>query len=171
MDQHQPYSIGFTSLKPGEHLYEYTLGSTFFEENEDSVIRQGNVTVIVTLLKEERMMDLHFDIKGSVRVPCDRCNELVDLDIEGTERLIVKLGDRYYEESEDIQVIPEASHQFDLSPFLYEYIHLLLPYRKVHPDDENGNSMCDPEVLEKLNELNEHHEPDPRWDALKNLNS
>jgi len=104
-----------------------------------------------------------------VKVACDRCNELMDVGVSGNERLIVKLGDHYYEESEDVQVIPDTAHQFDLGPFIYEYIHLLLPIRRVHPEDEAGNSRCDPEILKKLKELSERHIQDPRWDVLTKL--
>jgi uncharacterized metal-binding protein YceD (DUF177 family) len=121
------------------------------------------------MAKEERMMDLHLDIGGKVNVACDRCNEPVEVEVSGKERLIVKLGDHYFEESEDVQVIPDTAHKFDLGPFLYEYIHLMLPIRRVHPEDEKGNSLCDPDILKKLNELSASHMPDPRWEALGQL--
>jgi uncharacterized protein len=163
------YQIAFSGLHPGLHKFDFQIGDKFFEQVKDTEITGGDVSVVVTMAKEERMMDLHLDINGKVRVTCDRCNELMDVEVNGTERLIVKLGDHYYEESEDVQVIPDTSHQFDLSPFLYEYIHLLLPIRRVHPEDEEGNSQCDPEIIKKLNELSERHMQDPRWEALSKL--
>ena len=163
------YQIAFSGLNPGTHLFDFQIGDTFFEQIEDTEITSGKVLVAVTMAKEERMMDLHLEISGTVWVPCDRCNEMMPMEVNGNERLIIKLGDRYYEESEDVQVIPDTAHQFDLSPFLYEYIHLLLPIRRVHPDDEEGNSRCDPEILKKLKELSERHIQDPRWEALGKL--
>ena len=163
------YQIAFSGLKPGTHTFDFQIGKRFFEQVEDAEIRDGKVSVIVTMAKEERMMDLHLAINGTVKVPCDRCNELMEMVVNGNERLIVKLGDHFYEESEDVQVIPDTACQFDLSPFMYEYIHLLLPIRKVHPEDPTGKSQCDPLVLQKLKELSEHHVQDPRWDVLKQL--
>jgi len=163
------YQIAFSGLNPGTHIFDFQIGDRFFEQVEDAEIISGQVSVAVTMAKEERMMDLHLAISGNVRVSCDRCNEPVDITVNGNERLIVKLGDHYYEESEDVQVIPDTAHQFDLGPFLYEYIHLLLPIRRVHPEDEKGNSECDPLVLKKLKELSERHMQDPRWDALAQL--
>ncbi len=163
------YQIAFSGLNSGTHLFDFQIGDKFFELVQDTEIEGGQVLVSVTMAKEERMMDLHLTISGSVKVPCDRCNELMDVEVNGNERLIVKLGDHYYEESEDIQVIPDTAHQFDLSPFLYEYIHLLLPIRRVHPEDEDGNNQCDPEILKKLKELSEKHMQDPRWEALGKL--
>ena len=136
MNHPDQYQIAFSGLNPGTHIFDFQIGDRFFEQVEDAEIISGQVSVAVTMAKEERMMDLHLAISGNVRVSCDRCNEPVDVTVNGNERLIVKLGDHYYEESEDVQVIPDTAHQFDLGPFLYEYIHLLLPIRRVHPEDE-----------------------------------
>ena len=83
--------------------------------------------------------------------------------------ILVKFGDAYYEENEELQIIPEGVNHFDISPFLYEYIHLLLPVRRIHPEDENGNSLCDPEVIKMLDKSSSSGEPDPRWDVLNKL--
>ena len=151
------------------HTFDFQIGDTFFEQVNDTEITGGAVTVIVTMAKEERMMDLHLEITGKVNVACDRCNELMSVEVSGKERLIINLGDHYHEESEDVQIIPETVHQFDLRPFLYEYIHLLLPIRRIHPEDEEGNSQCDPDIIKKLKELSERRMQDPRWEALNQL--
>jgi len=163
------YQVAFSGLNPGSHIFDFEIGDAFFEDIQDAEISGGAVAVQVVMVKEERMMDLHLTISGVVKVPCDRCNELMDLAISGNERLIVKLGEDFFEESEDIQVIPETSHQFDLAPFLYEYIHLLMPVRRVHPEEGEGENHCDPEVIKRLSELSEHHNPDPRWEVLNRL--
>lgn len=163
------FQIAFTGLAAGTHMFDFQVGDAFFEAVEDTEITGGQVSVSVTMAREERMLDLHIRLEGTVRVSCDRCNEPMDAEVKGNERLIVKLGDHYHEESEDVQVIPDTAHQFDLGPFIYEYIHLLLPVRKVHPDDEKGNSQCDADTLRKLRELSERHVQDPRWDALNKL--
>jgi len=169
MNHPDEYKIAFTGLIQGEHQFRFEVGDAFFAEEEDAEILGAKVDVEVTLLREERMMDLHFGIRGRVKVDCDRCNEPMEVELEGTERLIIKLGERYYEESEDVQIIPESAHQVDLAPFLYEYIHLLLPARRVHPDDGQEGNRCNPDVLKKLEELHVHPAGDPRWDALKQL--
>jgi uncharacterized metal-binding protein YceD (DUF177 family) len=89
--------------------------------------------------------------------------------LDGRETLIVKFGKDYHEENEEVQIIPEGETHLDVSPFIYEYIHLLMPFRKVHPEDEEGNSLCDPEVIKRINERETLSEPDPRWEVLKKL--
>jgi uncharacterized metal-binding protein YceD (DUF177 family) len=163
------YQIAFSGLNSGTHFFDFRIGNAFFEQVQDAEIIGGKVSAAVTMAKEERMMDLHLEISGTVSVSCDRCNEPVAIEVKGNERLIIKLGDHYYEESEDVQVIPDTAHKFDLSPFLYEYIHLLLPIRRVHPEDKKGKSKCDPEIIKKLEELSNSHIPDPRWEVLAEL--
>jgi len=163
------YTLAFHGLKPGAHQFDYHVGAKFFEVAEDSEISDGAISVTVKMVKEERMMDLHFTLAGHVVVRCDRCADPLDIDVAGEERLIIKLGDRFEEETDEVQIIPESLHQLDLAPFIYEYIHLLLPARKVHPDDEQGVSTCNPAILDKLRELTGHPAADPRWDALKKL--
>lgn len=167
-DQDQ-YSITFSGLKLGKHMFDFQIGDTFFKKFEQSQILGAKVAVHVEMEKEERMMVFQFSIGGKVTVPCDRCIDPVEIKVTGNERLVVTLGDHYEEVSEEAQVIRESDHKFDLHPFLFEYIHLLLPARKVHPEDKNGVSTCNPEVIKKLNELAHQHTPDPRWDALNTL--
>ena len=114
------------------------------------------------------MLVFDFVINGSINVICDRCLDNFDFLIDKQERLIVKFGEEFGEENDDIIIIPETEHQIDISSNLYEYIILMLPIKKTHPEDENGNTMCNPEIIKKLNELSKP-EPDSRWDSLKGL--
>jgi len=169
MDYLKQFVIQFGGLKPGVHQFSFLIDDLFFEHFEYSEIKKGEVSVLIDLEKEEKMLVLHFAIDGKVEFPCDRCYLPFWLDIKGEENLIVKFGKDYHEENEDIQVIPEGEHHIDVSPFIYEYIHLLMPFRKVHPEDEDGNSLCDPEVIKRIDEREALSEPDPRWEILKKL--
>lgn len=166
------YTIQFVGLEPGNHQYEFEVNDTFFEQFEFSQIQHGQINVTVDLEKMERMMIFNIGIEGEALVTCDRCTEEFNFPISDTQRLIVKLGAEYMEESEDVVVIPETEYKFDLSPYIYEFIHLALPARLLHPDDEDGNSICDPEMLRLLEKLTPTEDTfDPRWEALKNLNT
>ncbi|MGE5424114.1 MAG: YceD family protein, partial [Syntrophothermus sp.] len=121
--------------------------------------------------KQEKMLIFNFRLNGSVTVPCDRCNDPVTIPVEGQEDLIIKFGSDFLEESEVVQIIPEGVTQFDVAPYLYEYIHLAMPVRRIHPEGEDGSSQCDPEVIKRLEGNEAPSEPDPRWEALKKLKS
>jgi uncharacterized metal-binding protein YceD (DUF177 family) len=165
----ESYVIPFTGLKPGAHTFGYQADGSFFKHFEHSQISDALIDIRVDLEREERMLVFRFDIRGRVTVPCDRCNDPVEVEIGGQEQLVVKLGDHFEEENEVIVIIPESASKFDLSPYIYEYVHLMLPVRKVHPGDTYEESLCNPAVLNKLKELEAQHAPDPRWEALNKL--
>jgi uncharacterized protein len=169
VDYFKQFVIQFGGLKAGEHHFDFELDDRFFEHFEYSEIKNGTIAVHLQLVKEEKVLTFHFFFDGKVTMPCDRCFDPVELKINGTELLIVKFGDGFYELNEELQVIPEGVNQFDISPFLYEYSHLLLPVRRIHPDDENGNSLCNPEIIKMLDQSSSSSEPDPRWEVLNKL--
>lgn len=162
------FIIPFRGLKPGIHRYDLTIDRTFFEHFEKSEISEGELNIHIDLEKDERMLIFHFLIDGSVSLPCDRCAEPVTIPVKGKERLIVKFGESFSELDEEVQIIPESETHVDVSPFLYEYVHLLLPLKRVHKEDDKGNSSCNPDMLAKLKELLHSRAEDPRWEKLKN---
>ncbi|MDZ7742668.1 MAG: DUF177 domain-containing protein [Bacteroidota bacterium] len=89
--------------------------------------------------------------------------------LQTRQNIYIKFGDEEYEETDEVYVISQREYEIDVSQFIYEFINLSLPYRKIHPLDENGNEQCDPEVLQKLEDYKRESSTDPRWDALKKL--
>ena len=114
-----------------------------------------------------------FTIEGTVTVPCDRCLEDLDLDIEGYYELVVKVGDENEELSETVIVISSKEYEIDVAQYIYEFISLMIPMRNVHDETENGQA-CDPEILKEIEKHLAHENPeapvDPRWEALKKIN-
>ena len=171
MDRPGQYVIAFKGLSLGHHSFEFEVDHSFFEHFEFYEFLACDMKVGLDMEKKTDMLIFNFRMSGHVTVPCDRCNDPFNLPLEGTERLIVKFGEAFQEESEDVLVIPDTEHQLDVSSYLFEYITLLTPIKKVHPDDADGHSTCNPEVLKKLENLSPAPAPDPRWDILKNLKS
>lgn len=114
--------------------------------------------------KESTLMDMHFKIKGTFEVTCDRCLANYMQPIEGEFRLIVKFGDDFEEESDEVVIIPKTESRIDLGQYIYEYVNLLLPIQRTHLNIED----CDPEMIEKIN-THATPEVDPRWETLKNI--
>jgi len=162
------YAIQFSGLKPGTHDFEFEIDKKFFENIEYSEIKEGKIHVALELEKHSNMLVLNFVLQGDVKVPCDRCGEDFLLPLNDKQRLIVKFGDELTEESEDVITIPRNESEINVAHFIYEYIILALPYKRVHPEGK-----CDKEVLKKLKKLeeetNKKKTTDPRWDGLKNI--
>jgi uncharacterized metal-binding protein YceD (DUF177 family) len=130
-------------------------------------VKDGNVNILVDFDKKTTMLELHFEISGTVKVMCDLCTDEFDLPIEYSDRLIYKFGDESYDNTDEIIVIGHAEHEINIAQPLYEFINLAIPPRRVHPEGE-----CNQEMIDKLNEYRakkDDDSTDPRWDALRNI--
>ena len=171
------FIIPFGNLGKGEHEFEFEVDSTFFKQFDESIIQDGQVSILVVLEKKEGILLLDFTLQGKVVVACDRCLEELELELEGYNELIVKIGKPEEDaDSEDILYLSPREHELDISQLIYEYITVMIPMRNVH-EDEDGNPECRKEALENIekhlaHEPKEDEEPptDPRWDILKGIN-
>ena len=120
-------------------------------------------------VKKSTLFELNFTASGTVNVPCDVTNEYFDLEITATLPLVVKFGQEYNDDNEEILILPHEVYQFSVAQFIYEMIVLGIPNKRVHPKVLDGT--METEVLEQL-EIKEEktvETTDPRWDKLKNL--
>ncbi len=120
-------------------------------------------------VKKSTLFELGFTASGTVNVPCDVTNEYFDLEITATLPLVVKFGQEYNDENEEILILPHEVYQFSVAQFIYEMIVLGIPNKRVHPKVLDGT--METEALEQL-EIKEEktvETTDPRWDKLKNL--
>jgi uncharacterized metal-binding protein YceD (DUF177 family) len=177
MQTPKDYIIKFIGLSVGQHEFEFDVNDKFFEGLDYSEIKQGNIRVKITLLKQAVMMALQFEINGTIKANCDLCTGEFDLPINGNFKLIVKVGGNDAgTEDDDIITIAANEYQLDLSQYIYEYIALSLPIKRVHPDNKKGESTCDKEMLKKLENFivedegeEEEETTDPRWEQLKKI--
>lgn len=160
------YIISFAGLSVGRHDFEFKVDDSFFEGLDYSEIRKADVDVVLQLQKQSTMLILDFELKGTVNVPCDRCSEMFDQPISSKAQLIVKFDDEVSDD-EDVVTLAHAETEIDVAQYLYEYISLALPYKRVHPNE----SDCNKEVLGKLKKMEAQAEEktDTRWDKLKKL--
>lgn len=158
-------------LKDGQHTFSFEVNKKFFDQFEDSEVKEGMLHATVAAEKRSSHIDLSIRIEGVVSISCDRCLGLILHPVDCTNRLLVKFARTHDESDPDIITMPADEQELDMRQYFYEYILLALPIKRVHPDDKKGNSTCDPEMLEKLKEhiVSEEAESDPRWDELKKL--
>ncbi|MDT8400598.1 MAG: DUF177 domain-containing protein [Bacteroidales bacterium] len=171
------YSIPLRGLKEGSHLYDFKIDSNFFAAFEKSEIHEAALEAVVHLLKRSSHLELKIVISGRVSLACDRCLDLYTQEISTDARILVKFGDHWEEVDDEIVIMPHGENEFMLDQLFYEFAHLGLPLKKMHPDDENGKSTCNPEMLERLNqhlvrEPGKNNEPyREEFEKLKNINN
>jgi uncharacterized metal-binding protein YceD (DUF177 family) len=179
MNKTKEYLIPFIGLKLGKHHFEYQISNEFFEIFEYHEFINSNIKVNVVLEKKSTLLELVFKHNGIVNVPCDMTNEEFDLPIKGKMKLIVRFGDNFNNDNEELLILPHGEYQIDISQYIYEMIVLSVPLKRIHPGVKDGSLQT--EALTKLKELTikelkkEHKKEqkeeniDPRWDKLKQL--
>ncbi len=176
MDKIKEFLIPFIGLKLGKHHFDFQISNAFFENFDYHDFNNSNIKVNVVLEKKSTLLELVFKHKGTVNVPCDMTNEEFDLPIKGNMKLIVRFGDVYNNDNEELLIIPHGEFQINIAQYIYEMIVLSVPLRRIHPGVKDGS--LNTETLAKLKELtikelkNENTKEeniDPRWDKLKQL--
>jgi len=169
------YTIPFIGLKAGEHHFDYQIDNTFFQNFEYDEFNSVNVKIDLKFEKKTTFLELYFSAVGSVNVNCDITDESYDQTINDQFKLVVKFGNAYNYDNEDILIIPHGDYEINVAQFIYELIVLAVPVKRVHPGIEDGTLQSD--ILSKLEELSpsEYNETktsegiDPRWNNLKKL--
>jgi uncharacterized metal-binding protein YceD (DUF177 family) len=190
------YKIPLKALAIGNHTFNYELDTEYFKKIDSQEVQRGKVLAKVLVVNNGSNYVINFDLEGIIQVPCDRCLDDMDLPVHQKGRLIVKFGQTYSEESDEIIVIPEIEGEINISWFLYEFIALSIPMKHVHAHGKCNrfmastlkkhlaNSSEDDEDAEEIQEIDnvlenselindfddsDSEQTDPRWDELKKI--
>ena len=135
-------------------------------ENPD--VNFSDVKVHLDLVKKNEVYDCTFTCKGMLKIPCDRCLDPIDHEVDTTYHIIVKYGDDYNDESDDLLVIPHSDNYLNVAYMLYDTIVLTIPLRHVHPMGKCNRAMLaalskhrksgDEEVDEAMDEVDSEFE-------------
>jgi len=176
MNRTKEFLIPFVGLKLGKHHFDYQINNAFFENFDYDEFQNSDIKVAVVLDKKSNMLELDFKHKGTVNVPCDLTGEDFDLPIKGKMKLIVRFGEVFNNDNEELLILPFGEFEIDIIQYIYEMIALSVPLKRVHPGVKDGSLKT--EALDKLKELQVKEEVkkeekeeniDPRWDKLKQL--
>ncbi|MGW9684506.1 YceD family protein [Flagellimonas sp. 2504JD1-5] len=167
------FFIPFTGLKLGKHEFGYQIENTFFESFEYQEFNAASISTTAILEKMNNMMELDIEANGTVNVDCDLTGEPFDQAVSAKLHLVIKFGEEYNDENDEILIIPHGEYQINIAQYIYEMLVLSVPPKRVHPGVLDGTLKS--EILEKLEELQpkeskeETEGTDPRWDDLKKL--
>jgi len=164
------FKIDLKGLKGDEVTCEYSLDDDYFEAIGATQVNGGSFHTTLKVKKTAGAFELLFHSSGTAIVSCDKCLENMDLPIETTNRVVVRLGEEYSDD-DDMITVPDDEGIIDVAWLIYEFIALSIPSRHVH---EEG--LCNPEMVSKLESLSAQKATsidavDPRWSVLENLKS
>ena len=191
MAKFSQFKIDLNNFPNGIVNYSYELDRKFFDSIDHEDVRKGNVKAELDVKKTIDAYEFNFHLVGVVQIPCDRCLDEMNQEIDTHNRLLVKLGEEYSEESDEIVTIPIDEGSINISWYLYEFIVLNIPIKHVHEpgkcnkmmtkkyrkhqavdiSEEDDNDSPDEDLNDDDIDLidDSSQETDPRWDELKKL--
>ena len=137
------FKIDLLSSQLEGKTFLYEINDDFFVQI-DGLIQCGSIHTEVKCLSAGTIYRFQIHSVGTVIVPCDRCLSDLELRIETTDLLSVKLGDEYADDG-DCVIVSEAEGYLDLARYIYEFIALSMPIACCH---EPGK--CDDAMMQKL---------------------
>ena len=164
------FDIDLKALTDGEIPLSWELDDQFFESLEGAQLQGGSLHVSGSIRKTVGFFELKLHTDGIVRIPCDRCLDIMDQPITGELNLTVKLGSEYSED-DDVITVDENEGVLHLAWFIYESVELAVPIQHVHQPGDCNDAMM--RVLEEHSAARssdaDAQEIDPRWSALLKL--
>ena len=127
MSKKKGFSVKFIGLKEGTHNFQFPLYKSFFETFEYSEFNSVNINVDLVLVKKPTIIELSLKGTGSVNINCTLTNEPFDYQINSKLNVLVKFGDSYDDENDELLVLPHGSHSIDLDQYFYGWLFCLCP--------------------------------------------
>ena len=168
------FSVNIIGLSYKAHQFEYEFGSAFFEKYGKDMVSDGHFSASVVLDKHETFIEAEFKIKGEAKLICDRSLEPFDFPVDIDSRIMFKYGEEEAELSDEIIIISRDRVSLELGQYMYEFISLSIPIKKVHPKFQDGEDDEDDNegkliYTSETESSEEEKEVDPRWEILKKL--
>ncbi len=189
MGKFSTFKLPLKSLGVGTHEFEYHLDKQFFANMESSDVHDADLQVKLAVKYNGDFYDLDFKIDGEVVLKCDRCLDYLHFPIDTSYHIVVKYGDDYNDDSDEVLEIPQSDASLNVAYMLYDTVELAIPIKHVHPmgkcnrqmsallkkhratagdeDADLENDLID--EIDTLADSSDDAPSDPRWDALRKL--
>ena len=166
------FIVNIIGLSKTAHEFKYHLGKSFFDEFGKDLLEEGNFDAVVVLDKHETFIEGTFSVKGAAHLICDRSLEPFDYPLELSRKVVFKYGTEEGEVTDEIVVIPQDKPSLNVGQYLYEFIALALPMKRIHPkyqEEEDENDETEGKIIYSSGPDNNDEDIDPRWEKLKKL--
>src|SRR5436190_4242884 len=174
MGKRREFEIAFVGLKPGIHEFTFEVDEKFFAGVETRDFTNCTAFVKLQLDKKTGFMLLKFEVGGKSDVECDRCGNILTMDLWDEFNMVVKMVDNpdemnRLEDDPDIYYISKTESHLHLNDWIYEFVSLSIPMQKTCSDEEFGGAKCNKEVLEKLKAMGMNEQGTNANDIWKGL--
>ena len=183
------YNVPLKSMPAGEKDYAFRLDKRFFENMECTDVRGADLDAALKVTHRNGVYEIDLRLSGEVTVACDRCLDDLQLPVDSDYHIVVKYGQEFKQDSDELLEIPEGDDCLNVAYMIYDTTMLARPMKPVHPLGKCNRAMSallkkhratrsdDPdadledELLDGIDDepAADSAPADPRWDALKGL--
>lgn len=142
MGKFSDYKVQLASLADGRHERDFECGTEFFKNMENTDVMSACVRVHLDLEKKHGRYEMTFTFRGELQIPCDRCLDPMEHEVDTTYHITVEYGDSYDDASDDLLVIPHSDTYLNVAYMLYDTIVLTIPLRHVHAPGKCNKAMA-----------------------------
>jgi uncharacterized metal-binding protein YceD (DUF177 family) len=174
MSSRREFEIAFVGLTPGVHEFYYRISDKFFEAYQQQDFRHCETNIKLSLDKKNGFMLLKFEIGGKIEICCDRCGNMLPLDLWDEFNILVKLVEdpeimNRQEEDPDVYYIARGESHLHIADWIYEFINLSIPIQRRCKEENIGGPYCNKEVLDMLSKLSveKNESKNPLWKGLE----
>ena len=190
MGKYTAFKLPLKSLGVGTHEFEYHLDKQFFVNMESSDIHDADLNVALTVQYNGDIYNLDFHITGEVVLICERCLDDLRFPIDATYHIVVKYGEDYNDDNDEVLEIPETDNTLNVAYMIKDTVELAIPMKHVHPLGKCNRQMSamlkkhratsgdddaelENELIDEIDNIDAQSSAagnsDPRWDALRKL--
>ncbi len=168
------FSVNIIGLNKKVHHFQFELKDYFFERYGKEVLSNGDFDAQISLDVRETFIEADFKISGHTQLVCDRSLEPFRHELHINRKVIFKYGEEPQEISDEIVIITPDQEKIDVGQYMYEFIALSIPIKKLHPDlvgkGEDEEDDADVKLVYSTSTNSEEKEViDPRWEELRKL--
>jgi uncharacterized metal-binding protein YceD (DUF177 family) len=175
MSSRREFEIAFVGLKPGTHVFDYSINDTFFADFQEQDFHNCNAHIKLILEKStSSFLRLRFEIGGTLEVVCDRCSNDLPLQLFDEFSMTVKMVEEpealnEQEEDPDVFYISKGESHLDVKAWIYEFINLSIPMQKTCSYENMDGPHCNAAARAMLREMqtNENKQANPLWKGLE----
>lgn len=143
MGKFTAYKVNLAGKSDGHYEQDFEIGKEFFENMENNDILTADIRVHLDMDKRNDAYYCVFRCKGMLQIPCDRCLDPMDHEVDTEYRVTVKYGDSYDDGADNLLVIPYSNQYLNVAYMLYDTILLTIPIRHVHPQGKCNRAMLE----------------------------
>lgn len=167
------YNLPIKGLKDGIHQYRFDVNKKFFDQYEQSTVKNGKFDVQLEVDKRPSMIMLNFESIGEINVNCDRCLNEISIPVEANDEVLIKFSEEE-NMSEEIRILSPEESVLNVADMIFEMIHLNLPLINRKDCEADNYKDCNPKVLKVLEgyeveDAEEENKGNDIWNELKNI--